>query len=134
MFNVIKTRPLSKLMETAREMIEESLPIRCIDAVFLAIYFTQEMEFLDRFACSFRSLYPHDVASSRGAKEDRSKDREKREYRHIVLFLKDRRSGRFGSLGISRKKELMDKQLEFESLSDLIEDYLESYRKCNKTL
>ncbi|KTG44274.1 hypothetical protein cypCar_00004658 [Cyprinus carpio] len=37
-FEVKKTRPLSGLMETAREMIRESLPIKCLEAVILGMY------------------------------------------------------------------------------------------------
>uniref|UniRef100_A0A8C1NGI7 Vasohibin 2 n=1 Tax=Cyprinus carpio TaxID=7962 RepID=A0A8C1NGI7_CYPCA len=37
-FEIKKTRPLSGLMETAREMIRESLPIKCLEAVILGMY------------------------------------------------------------------------------------------------
>ncbi|KAM9154388.1 tubulinyl-Tyr carboxypeptidase 2 isoform 4-T4 [Pangshura tecta] len=37
-FEIRKTRPLSGLMETAREMTRESLPIKCLEAVILGMY------------------------------------------------------------------------------------------------
>ncbi|CAG00161.1 unnamed protein product [Tetraodon nigroviridis] len=38
-FEIKKSRPLYGLMETAREMIRESLPIKCLEAVILGICF-----------------------------------------------------------------------------------------------
>lgn len=43
--------------------------------------------------------------------------------------LQDVRSGLFGALGISRRKELAFKPLQYPRLSDLIRDFLDSYGK-----
>eukprot|EP01050_Picozoa_sp_SAG11_P008779 SAG11_NODE_789_length_7139_cov_5.205607_6_plen_247_part_00 len=40
-FNLRKTRPLHQILSTAREMVREALLIRCLEAVFLAIYLTR---------------------------------------------------------------------------------------------
>ena len=42
-FNTNKHRPLVRIMDTCKEIIKESLPIRCLEAAFLAIYLTQEL-------------------------------------------------------------------------------------------
>ena len=38
-------------------------------------------------------------------------------------------SSKFGALGISRRPELMDKGLCFDSLADVITDYKQAYEK-----
>ncbi len=42
------------------------------------------------------------------------------EYRHIVLVIYSHDTQRFGALGLSRRAELMDKPLVYESLADLV--------------
>lgn len=42
--------------------------------------------------------------------------------------------GRYGSLGMSRRAELMDKPLTFRTLSDLIFDFEDSYKKYLHTV
>lgn len=69
-----------------------------------------------RLPLSFKSLYNGKV------------------YRHIVLavglFDGALQSVRWGALGISRRKSLMDKPCTFTSLSQLIEDYSQAYKEC----
>lgn len=48
-------------------------------------------------------------------------------FRHIVLLV---RSGdRWGSLGLSRRADLMDKPLAARSLMDILADYREAYKR-----
>lgn len=49
-------------------------------------------------------------------------------YRHIVLAVFDTTTGLFGSLGISRCSQLMDKPLQHSSLSSLVDDFHSAYR------
>ena len=42
------------------------------------------------------------------------------EYRHIVLAVYDQESHKYGTLGISRRRELMDNPLMFDTLADLV--------------
>lgn len=40
-FDVRKQRPMGRIMETAREITRQALPIKCVEAVFLGTYLTQ---------------------------------------------------------------------------------------------
>lgn len=50
-------------------------------------------------------------------------------YRHIVLAVRDTATGFWGALGISRRRELMDKPLVHASLSSLVADYVAAYSR-----
>ena len=56
-----ETRPNSSLltlMEAARAMIREALPIKCMEAVVLCIYLTNGVPGLGRFTINFKSELP----------------------------------------------------------------------------
>ena len=40
-FDIRKNRPMTRILETAREITRQALPIKCVEAVFLAAYLTQ---------------------------------------------------------------------------------------------
>ncbi|EDV29910.1 uncharacterized protein TRIADDRAFT_20295 [Trichoplax adhaerens] len=109
-FEIKKSRPMSGLMEIAKDMIKESLPIKCLEAVILSIYFTCGLEGLDRFPISFKSCF------------------NSHHHRHVVLGI--HYSGRYGALGLSRRRTLMYKPLIYRSLMDLIQQYKTSYEEC----
>lgn len=81
-------------MENAKEIISESLPIKCLEAVILALYLTAPLTNLHRFTVGFKSnfngLY----------------------YRHVVLGVADNTS--YGALGLSRRQDLMYKALQYK--------------------
>jgi hypothetical protein len=54
-FNVMKNRPLARVMDTAKEIMRRSLPIKCLEAVFLGIYLTAGMTELDRIPVGFKT-------------------------------------------------------------------------------
>ncbi len=56
----------------------------------------------------------------------------KRYFYHVVLGLT--LGTKFGSAGLSRRENLMDKELHFPSLHSLIEEFDESYRHCGHRL
>jgi hypothetical protein len=93
-FDIKKYRPLSKLMEMAEQMIKESLPIKCLEAVVLSLYLTSPLASLQRFTIRFKSRY------------------KSRWYRHVVLGLNH--SGLYGALGLSRRSTLMYKPLQYQ--------------------
>ena len=113
-FEVRKYRPLSGLLEIAKEIIRESLPIKCLEAVILSLYLTSGMKDLVRFIISFKSKFSTNV------------------HRHVVLGLNY--GSNYGALGLSRRKELMDKPLSFQSLGELILDYKRGYENCHHNL
>ncbi|KAK2535621.1 Vash2 [Columba guinea] len=132
-----------QLMETAKEMTRESLPIKCLEAVILGMYpfvclwFSPLQHFLiycpsqmvsevvtakvhtryltngqpsvERFPISFKTHFSGNY------------------FHHVVLGIYC--NGRYGSLGMSRRSDLMDKPLTYRTLSDLIFDFEDSYKK-----
>ncbi|XP_035630823.1 tubulinyl-Tyr carboxypeptidase 2-like [Oncorhynchus keta] len=113
-FEIRKTRPLCGLMETAREMIRESLPIKCLEAVILGIYLTNGLTSVERFPISFKTQFSGN------------------HFHHVVLGVYC--NGRYGTLGMSRRQDLMDKALTFRTLSELVMEFEDSYRRYQHTL
>jgi hypothetical protein len=67
-FNVSKKRPLRCIMDTAREVLREGLPIKCIEAAFVAMYLTAGMQELSRMAIGFKSCVGGQVGHSAGGR------------------------------------------------------------------
>lgn len=107
-FEIKKSRPLTALMDIAKEMTREALPIKCLEAVILGIYLTNNMPGVERFPLSFQSQFSGN------------------HFHHIVLGVHS--GGRFGALGISRREDLMFKPLELRTLMDLVLDFEAAYR------
>lgn len=108
-FEIKKNRPISGLMEVAKDMIRESLPIKCLEAIILGIFLTNGMMGVERFPISFKTAFNGNV------------------HRHVVLGIYH--AGKYGALGMSRREDLMDKPLVFKTLSELILDYEKAYKK-----
>jgi len=108
-FDIRKERPLAGLMDVARKIIDECLPIKCLEAVILSIYLTNELSTIDKFSIGFKT-------SSKG-----------NVYRHVVLGVYCHSTCKFGALGTSRRSELAYKPLGYDTLSGLIQDYVDSY-------
>ncbi|XP_039259026.2 tubulinyl-Tyr carboxypeptidase 1-like isoform X1 [Styela clava] len=113
-FEIRKNRPIAGLLDTAREMTREALPIKCLEAVILAIYLTNTLTNVERFPIGFKSIFDGN------------------RYYHIVLGLYY--NGKFGAMGISRRKDLMDKPLVFRSLNELIQNYNAAYANYGHNL
>uniref|UniRef100_A0A3P9K9M6 Vasohibin 1 n=1 Tax=Oryzias latipes TaxID=8090 RepID=A0A3P9K9M6_ORYLA len=107
-FEIKKSRPLTALMDIAKEMTREALPIKCLEAVILGIYLTNNMPGVERFPLSFKSQYSGN------------------HFYHIVLGVYS--GGRFGALGMSRREDLMFKPMEFRTLTDLVQEFEGAYR------
>lgn len=126
-FSLEKQRPLDSILQTGKDVLEEALPIRCLEATFLGVYLTQPLHDLYRFPLSFSSWV--------GGKY----------YSHIVLVLYHRGdksstaaaecpTARFGALGLSRKETLMYKPMTYPSLFSLIMDYKHHYEALGHRL
>ncbi|XP_057679630.1 tubulinyl-Tyr carboxypeptidase 2 [Corythoichthys intestinalis] len=113
-FEIKKNRPLFGLMETAREMVRESLPIKCLEAVILGIYLTNGLTSLERFPISFKTQFSGHC------------------FHHVVLGVYW--NGRYGSLGMSRRADLMDKPLGHRTLGELVADFESSYKRYQHSL
>ncbi|XP_039597622.1 tubulinyl-Tyr carboxypeptidase 1 isoform X2 [Polypterus senegalus] len=108
-FEIKKNRPLTALLDIAKEMIREALPIKCLEAVILGIYLTNSIPGLERFPLSFKTQFSGNY------------------FRHIVLGVHS--GGRFGALGISRREDLMYKPLTFRTLSELVQEFDVAYHR-----
>jgi hypothetical protein len=113
-FEVKKTYSLRRLHLLAREMINEGMPIKCLEAVVVAMHLTNSCADLDRFVLGFKSQVGDET------------------YRHIVLVVRYNQT--YGALGLSRRKDLMYKNMEMDSLHDLVMDYKKSYENNGHVL
>lgn len=83
-----------RLMDNAREIIAESLPIKCLEAVVLGLYLTSSLLHTQRLCISFKTSF-------RG-----------HTYRHVVLGVQHK--AQYGALGMSRRSDLMYKSLQYK--------------------
>lgn len=111
-FDTNKNRSFKSIVGTAKVMINDALPIQCLEAVFLASYLTAPLLKVDRFPVSFTSVTG-----------------EKSKHRHIVLAVRyyENQNANWGALGLSRSDQLMYKEANFSTLSDLLNDYKNSF-------
>jgi len=112
-FHIRKDRGAKRMAETAREIIRESLPIKCIEAVFLGFYFTLQMTDLLRIPIRFQSCLEQNGRF---------------EFKHIVLAIRGPNM-KWGCIGLSRKNSLMSRKLRFDSLSSMLKDFQDSYEE-----
>mmetsp|Transcript_15696 Transcript_15696/g.35175 ORF Transcript_15696/g.35175 Transcript_15696/m.35175 type:complete len:320 (-) Transcript_15696:505-1464(-) len=113
-FDVRKHRPLGRILETGREITRQALPIKCVEAVFVAMYLTQGVKDLERIPMSFKSMVDGVT------------------YKHIVLVLKH--NSKWGTVGLSRRRELYYKDLVYDSLAEIFLEYKRSYERVFHTL
>lgn len=113
-FDIRKNRPMTRILETAREITRQALPIKCVEAVFLGCYLTQGLRDLERVPISFKSQVDGNT------------------YKHIVLAVKH--NSKWGAIGLSRRRELYYKELTFESLGELFLEFKRSYERVFHTL
>ncbi|KAK1947840.1 Vasohibin-1 [Phytophthora citrophthora] len=109
-FDVNKNRSFKSIANTAKEILKEGLPIQCLEAVFLGAYLTAGFSNLDRFPISFKTKAGTST------------------HRHIVLGVRHQQQ-KWGALGLSRSDKLMNKEIKFDSLSDLVLDYCHEFQK-----
>ena len=54
-FDQNKQRPLCRILSTAREIVRQGLPIKCVEAVFLGLLLTTGWTDLDRVPVGFKT-------------------------------------------------------------------------------
>ncbi|GMF16101.1 unnamed protein product [Phytophthora lilii] len=108
-FDVNKNRSFKSIANTAKDILKEGLPIQCLEAVFLGAYLTAGLQNLDRFPISFKTTAGTST------------------HRHIVLGVRYQQQ-KWGALGLSRCDKLMNKDMKFDSLSDLVLDYCHEFQ------
>ncbi|KAL2913713.1 hypothetical protein HK105_206729 [Polyrhizophydium stewartii] len=113
-FVIKKTSSVRNLMRLAQDMIHHALPIKCLEAVIIGIHLTMKLDTLTRMNVSFKS------------------ECEGHTHRHIVLVLK--LGDKWGAMGLSRRRDLMNKDIKFSSLSDLMLEYRICYERNLHTL
>ncbi|TRY68689.1 hypothetical protein TCAL_10752 [Tigriopus californicus] len=129
-----ETRPnssLHTLVEAAKVIVREALPIKCMEAVVLAIYLTNGVPGMGRFTINFKSELPPVQKLSSHAHLQTSAS-SKRYFYHVVLGVV--LGNRFGAIGLSRRANLMNKSVQFPSLMDLVDEFERSYQECGQRL
>ena len=133
-----KDRPTRRVMDTAKSIVREGMPIRCVEAVFVAIFLTAGWHDVERIPLRMRSKVIDD-------------DGVEHSHAHIVLLIRERvredasncrnQKGnchnptvRYGALGTSRRSELAYVPLDKTSLSAVLEHYRAGYAKWRHRL
>ena len=99
------------MVDYAKILMKQSLPIRCLDGFILAAYLTCN---IDKHCVRF----PLRFLSKCGTKL----------YWHIVLGIMHSRHLRFGAIGISRKNDKLSfKKCHYKSLLELIREFMRWY-------
>jgi tubulinyl-Tyr carboxypeptidase len=142
-FDVRKRRPFNELMTTARNIMSEALPIKCIEAVFLALYLTCRYSDWARYPLGFKSMLAGRDSAFRCVllapnlsvlARDSFNGMHSTPCRHIVLVVYDKRLQKWGALGLSRRANLMYKPLHFKTCSALLADYRLAYASWKHVL
>ena len=127
-----KSRGFAGVCRVAKDLMRESLPIKCLEAVFVGSALTIEVEGVERFPVRFRSkaggqVFLHIVLAvfvpTRSMSLSESITRRRRD--SGASGEGGGSSGVWGAIGLSRKDTLASKPFRFESLSALMEDYKE---------
>lgn len=113
-FEIKKSRPLCRLMDVAKSIMKESLPIKCLEAVILALYLSTDITSIQRFPIAFKTSFEGNT------------------YKHIVLGVSY--MGRYGALGLSRRATLMYKSISHDNISELLAEYIRCYEQCHHTV
>lgn len=111
---ISKQRVFSRLMQQAREMIREGLPLKCLEAVVLTTFLTREWKEIERIPLRFKTRAGGHT------------------YWHIVLAVamtNNNGTTRYGSVGLSRRCTLDYRPLVFSSLSALVESFRDAYQE-----
>ncbi|TMW68498.1 hypothetical protein Poli38472_005966 [Pythium oligandrum] len=115
-FDVNKNRSFKSIVSTAKDIVSEMLPIQCLEAVFLAAYLTSNVADLERFPISFKTEAGSSV------------------HRHIILAVRHQ-NNKWGALGLSRSEKLMYKELRFNSMSELVQEYCRCFESvCHSVI
>nr|XP_024358457.1 uncharacterized protein LOC112273664 isoform X2 [Physcomitrium patens]PNR32941.1 hypothetical protein PHYPA_024884 [Physcomitrium patens] len=108
-FNSQKQRPLLQITETAKTIVNAPQPIKCVEAVFVALFLTAGLPDVERFPLSFQTVLDGQV------------------YQHIVLLVQY--FSKYGAFGISRWPEFGSIDLEFNSMAGVVNNYKTAYEE-----
>lgn len=113
-FQVDKKKPLNNLMDVAKQIMRENLPMKCLEAVCCAQYLTRDWPIM-RFPLRFQTTVDNHV------------------FWHVVMGIQ-LQNGKFGALGISRRPTLDYRDVTFDSLSALTLSYIKEYSIVGHTV
>ena len=140
-FSVDKNRPLGRVLDTARSILRDALPIKCVEAVFLGLLLTDEWRDCDRVPAAFktsvllpsgqRRAHRHIVLLVRRARAEAEENDASENIQHSKLPSKSDDASAddaWGALGISRRKALAYRPLRSgSSLGEVLESYRDAY-------
>ena len=115
-----KRHTVQELANLGKKIAKEKRPIQCVEALYIALEMTQLVKIV-RFGISFTSQDNETLKI----------------HRHLVLGIQSNSRGgteKFGSLGVSRSPNLQSKPLVYNSLYELIQDYVVSYKNEGHTV
>tara|TARA_B110000977_G_scaffold5017_2_gene7196 strand:- start:9076 stop:10518 length:1443 start_codon:yes stop_codon:yes gene_type:complete len=146
-FNIDKNRNLNRILETGRSIARDALPIKCVEAVFLALKWTHEWRDVDRIPAAFKTSVS--FTDSKGIKR-------KKTHQHIVLFIRrllndklgddkktDNKSNdesqthhasQYGALGISRRSSLAFRDMSYKSITEILTTYRDAYQELGHSI
>lgn len=116
-----KNRGMNHLIRVVQKIVVQTLPIQCVEGVFLAVFLTNNLSkkgHIIRLPITFRSTFQGEAHS------------------HMILAIRVAegdglaKSYKWGSLGISRISTLMYKEAKYASLLELVQDFHGSYTDC----
>ena len=116
------------LRSQGRHIWDKALPIQCIEAVFVAVFLTQNTP---GFPGS--GVFPEDMLRVTLRFKSCLANNTKQTHRHIVLAVRTPQ-GKWGAVGISRRSNLQDKPMVHASLSELLLEFALSYREVGHAL
>jgi hypothetical protein len=116
-----KNKNFLECLSIAKQLIQLNQPIKCLEAVLIAIYRTQFNQF---FIKNCSSLHRYAVRFCTSANGHR--------YWHIVLIIQY--NNKYGAVALSRQANLQNKEMKFESFEHIIGDYIENYRQLGHQL
>lgn len=101
---------MHKMDQMGRDVLQRNQPIQCLEAVMVAAHLTLKLP-IHRLPVSFTTRVRETGHT----------------HKHIVLALVCESHQRWGAMGMSRCPDLMDKELVYESLTALVEEYQRAY-------
>ncbi|ORZ40893.1 Vasohibin-domain-containing protein [Catenaria anguillulae PL171] len=126
-FTINKRASARALGHVAASMFAAGLPIKCLEAVVLSMWLISEVlpAGISSVPIAFKSIINLPECELPGTAAGK-------QYRHIVLAVAHHSSSAvagesgevWGALGLSRRKDLMNKLFQYKSLADLIDEYL----------
>lgn len=127
------TTNADSILAVAHEILTRRQPIKCLEAVLLALLFTNQSPMTAKAA-----IHSTTVNSSNSVPlvrlplrfHSHRQCRPTKQYWHIVLLVYNTQTHRYGTLSLSRESKLDYRACRYESVFELMCSFLEAYHAC----